>query len=359
MSFTPSYVQAGSATATICDDRGERTLGPYGFNGYEGEWIELHGIVTGAAQPRYSLRSVADDLTFTTSIANAAADRGLAPGGAGMSGRAAITVAGADDAHFSRELQAVWSSLPVSLAAVPDGVSLVAVDGRHGEWVRAVAEAVRRGTGGVLVAGPVSGAPAADVRAVAVSAAERGIPVVVESAWASHPAIAPFAAAAAQRLDGIVLVDSVAVVAAGDSRALADVLLDHLALLRAVSCPVHGIRFATCDASGYTVGGVQDTGAIITLSSVRCAGPEPLVRLAMYGAAVQAQLIVPTGRTAAPAEAWFVDTTGRLAQPSWYESAARASWRRLLLSVTAHDTTNDLGGLAADIELAASATVHA
>ena len=276
-----------------------------------------------------------------------------------MSGRVAITVARADDARFSRELQAVWSSLPISLAAIPDGVSLVAVDGRHSEWVRAVAEAVHRGTSGVLVAGPVSGAPAADVRATAVSAAERGIPVVVESAWASHPAIAPFAAAAAQQLDGIVLVDSVAVVAVEDCRAPADVLLDHLALLRAVSCPVHHIRFARYDAAGYTVGGAQNTGAVVALSSVRSAGAEPLVRLAMYGAAVEAQLIVPTGRTAAPAEAWFTDPHGRLAQPSWYESAARASWRRLLLAVTAHDTTNDLGGLAADIELAASATVHA
>jgi predicted dehydrogenase len=73
LSFPPSYVQAGSATATIRDDRGERTLGPFGFNGYEGEWMELHAVVTRSAQPRYHLRSVADDLTFTTSIADAAA----------------------------------------------------------------------------------------------------------------------------------------------------------------------------------------------------------------------------------------------------------------------------------------------
>jgi hypothetical protein len=203
-------------------------------------------------------------------------------------------------------------------------------------------------------------ASAADVRAVADSAAERGIPVVVESAWASHPALAPFAAAAAQRLAGIVLIDSVAVVEAEDSRAPADVLLDQLALLRAVSCSVRRIRFATGDASGYTVGAVrQDTGAVITLSSVRSAGPAPSARLAMYGAAVEAHLIVPTSRTAAPAEAWFVDAAGRLALPSWFESAARASWRRLLLAVSAHDTTHDLGDLAADIELSASAPLPA
>ncbi len=74
VSFTPSYVHAGSATAVICDEHGERRLGPFGFNGYEGEWMELHSIVTGAAQPRYPLRSVVDDLTFTTSIASGAAE---------------------------------------------------------------------------------------------------------------------------------------------------------------------------------------------------------------------------------------------------------------------------------------------
>jgi hypothetical protein len=276
-----------------------------------------------------------------------------------VSGRANITVAGATDARFSRELQAVWSSLPVSLAAIRDGVDLVAVDGRHREWMQAVAEAVRPGVGGVLVARPVSGPAAADVRAVAGSAAERGIPVVVESAWASHPALVPFASAAAQRLDDIALVDSVADIAADDPRGSADVLLDHFALLRAVSCPLHHIRFATYDAAGYTVGGARDTGAVITLSSVRSAGAKPSVRLAMYGVAVQAQLVVPTDCIAAPAKAWFTDAHGRLAQPSWYESASRASWRRLLLAVAAHDTTNDLADHAADIELATSTAVNA
>lgn len=38
--------------------------------------------------------------------------RGLAPGDAGVSVRGAVTVAGADDARFSRELRAVLSSLP-------------------------------------------------------------------------------------------------------------------------------------------------------------------------------------------------------------------------------------------------------
>ena len=53
--FTPSYVHAGSASATIRDSHGERHIAAVAFNGYEGEWRELHDVVSGAAGPRYPL----------------------------------------------------------------------------------------------------------------------------------------------------------------------------------------------------------------------------------------------------------------------------------------------------------------
>jgi hypothetical protein len=272
-----------------------------------------------------------------------------------MSGQASIIVAGAADERFSRELQATWSSLPASLAAIPGGVSLVAVDGRDRQWVQAATDSLRAGAGGVLIAGPVSGPAADDVQTAADLAAERGIPVIVESAWASHPALAPFASAAAEQLGDVALIDSVAVVTADDPRDSADVLLDHLALLRAASGPLHHVHFATSGAAGYTVNGAQDTGAFIALSSVRSATAEPAARLSIYGAVAQGGLSVPTDRgAAAPARAWLVDVNGQSTQPSWYESASRASWRRLLVAVHKHDTPPDLAGLAADIELAGS-----
>jgi myo-inositol 2-dehydrogenase/D-chiro-inositol 1-dehydrogenase len=70
--FTPSYVHAGSATATLRDGAGERHFGPWSHNGYEGEWIELHGLVTGDATPHHSLPDVVDDLTLVTDIADGA-----------------------------------------------------------------------------------------------------------------------------------------------------------------------------------------------------------------------------------------------------------------------------------------------
>ena len=70
--FTPSYVHAGSASATIRDSHGERRIAATACNGYEGEWMELHNVVSGTADPRYRLRDLVDDLTFATDIADGA-----------------------------------------------------------------------------------------------------------------------------------------------------------------------------------------------------------------------------------------------------------------------------------------------
>jgi myo-inositol 2-dehydrogenase / D-chiro-inositol 1-dehydrogenase len=73
VSFTPSYVHAGPAVATIRDRHGERQLAAPAYNGYEGEWRELHNLVNGVGTPRYPLSDVIDDLTFATNIADGAA----------------------------------------------------------------------------------------------------------------------------------------------------------------------------------------------------------------------------------------------------------------------------------------------
>lgn len=71
--FTPSYVQAGSAIARIRRAGSTTVLGPFGHNGYEGEWRKLADIArgTGAAP---SAETLLHDLEFALAIAGAAAD---------------------------------------------------------------------------------------------------------------------------------------------------------------------------------------------------------------------------------------------------------------------------------------------
>jgi myo-inositol 2-dehydrogenase / D-chiro-inositol 1-dehydrogenase len=71
--FTPSYVQAGSAVATITRNAASTTYGPFEHNGYEGEWRELAQLALGTKQPP-SAETLINDLTFAIAIADATVD---------------------------------------------------------------------------------------------------------------------------------------------------------------------------------------------------------------------------------------------------------------------------------------------
>ncbi|WP_374113248.1 Gfo/Idh/MocA family protein [Pseudarthrobacter sulfonivorans] len=72
--FTPSYVQAGSATARIRTAGKTTVLGPFGHNGYEGEWRHLAGLAAGTGTPP-AAETLIHDLEFALAIAEAAAGR--------------------------------------------------------------------------------------------------------------------------------------------------------------------------------------------------------------------------------------------------------------------------------------------
>ena len=74
INFTPSYVHAGSATARISTLGQTTVLGPYGHNGYEGEWRKLAELARGAGTAP-SAETLIHDLEFALAIADAAAAR--------------------------------------------------------------------------------------------------------------------------------------------------------------------------------------------------------------------------------------------------------------------------------------------
>jgi myo-inositol 2-dehydrogenase/D-chiro-inositol 1-dehydrogenase len=72
INFTPSYVHAGSATARISASGQTTVLGPYGHNGYEGEWRKLAELARGTGTA-LSAETLIHDLEFALAIAEAAA----------------------------------------------------------------------------------------------------------------------------------------------------------------------------------------------------------------------------------------------------------------------------------------------
>ncbi|MBP8533232.1 Gfo/Idh/MocA family protein [Streptomyces sp. MK37H] len=69
LDFTPSYVRAGSAEATVRTADGLRVFGPYEHNGYEAEWLHLADLATGAATPLYAPGELVADLGYATDLA--------------------------------------------------------------------------------------------------------------------------------------------------------------------------------------------------------------------------------------------------------------------------------------------------
>ncbi|MDQ0261539.1 Gfo/Idh/MocA family protein [Sinomonas atrocyanea] len=67
VTFTPSYVQAGSAVAELTTGGRTRTAGPFGHNGYEGEWRRIAGIVAGTERAPEAAALI-DDLRFALAI---------------------------------------------------------------------------------------------------------------------------------------------------------------------------------------------------------------------------------------------------------------------------------------------------
>ena len=274
-----------------------------------------------------------------------------------MTSPATVAIAQPAGADFIRSQHAVWASLPMSLTAGPAGAQMIAVDGQSPGWLETLAEAIRPDVAGVLLVRPGAGPPARRVRAAAEAAASTGTAVVVETAWASNPAVPQLARAIAGRLPDTRLIDSVAQVAGERRGQWADVLLDHVALLRAVTGPLDAVRFAVQDVHGYTVDGVRGASTI-AMAAVRSAVSPPVARLAAYGATAEAHLVVPTGDTAAPAAAWIVDPACATAQPTSYETTSRVSWRRLCgaASPRSGEPVRDLADLADDSELVATIT---
>ncbi|WP_220140612.1 Gfo/Idh/MocA family protein [Streptomyces sp. KM273126] len=69
LDFTPSYVRAGSAEATVRTPDRTLRFGPYRHNGYDAEWLHLADLADGTAPPRHTPDELVADLRYATDLA--------------------------------------------------------------------------------------------------------------------------------------------------------------------------------------------------------------------------------------------------------------------------------------------------
>lgn len=73
VTFPPSYVHAGSATARLVNGPRGTVYGPYGEDGYLAEWRHLAACARGETRPAAASPGAVEDLEFALTVADAAA----------------------------------------------------------------------------------------------------------------------------------------------------------------------------------------------------------------------------------------------------------------------------------------------
>lgn len=245
-----------------------------------------------------------------------------------------FTVFADPEARDRGDLDAVVASLPVSLAYGARPADLVAVSGSHG-WSGRLDAAILDGARGVVVVDPVG-----DEAPVAA------IPVVLDQTFASHPGVHAARDAAARIPAGALLEIRIATHGVED---LADELLRGIALSRAVTrTSVAEGRLLARGAHGLTVRATLDDGrpALFTVTRTTAIARSARVRL-LGDTAVE--VVVPDSSAARPARVTVTgpDASGLL--PTVYETAHRASWRRLHRAVIEGRPTTDLADFSDDL----------
>ena len=255
-----------------------------------------------------------------------------------------LPVFAADDGSAGSVTAGVLASLPLSYHdsdAAPGGVAVV---GGSGGWPRRVAAALRAGAGGVIVTAPEP-AGLGPLRTPDVA----GGLIVVDSAWSSNPVVVPAgtafrsAATTGSRLECRVRV--------GVGRSLPAVLLNQLSLIRALLAPAEELRILHRSAHGFA--GEALAGGVAVDLSATCTGAVPQradARLLTADGGVH--VAIPDGATAEPALLTMTGPQGTLLAPTIYESAHRATWRRMHHLLTTGGRATDIDDLEADIATA-------
>ncbi|NQX26487.1 hypothetical protein HQQ81_03875 [Microbacteriaceae bacterium VKM Ac-2854] len=255
----------------------------------------------------------------------------------------ALTVQADAPARAAGDVAAVIASLPVSLAPADENTAgaaeLVAIAGSAG-WSGRAAEALAAGAHGVLVIEPV----AEDVAAL------DGL-VVLDRTFASNPGLSA-ALPAIEAIDDGALLEARVVVPVGAD--LDAALLGQLALVRAAGSPVAMARILARSAAGYTVRGELESGRSVLLTAVASDARPAAASLRLLGATSAVEVEIPAPVAARPLRATVTTAEGATLLPTQYETAHRASWRRLRDLLASGSPAADLDAFAADAALAAS-----
>ncbi|MBP8533231.1 hypothetical protein [Streptomyces sp. MK37H] len=236
------------------------------------------------------------------------------------------------------------ASLPQWLRADDTGTPKVRAVGGPG-WPERLRAALASQPRAVLLSGPTPSAPET-VRELAELAGSARVPVVVDSPWALHPAVADALPALREAVSQEALVEIFTAV----DKSPVTALLDQLALIRTLLGAPSALRVTRLDEHGH--GALGEYGNVfVSFSGARSAVGTTDTRLVLRGAGEQWRIGFGDPRIARPADVVRIDDGGEHRLPTLYETAHRAAWRHTHAAANGAESPHTLHHLAADLAL--------
>lgn len=246
------------------------------------------------------------------------------------------TVKFAPEAQVAGAVALVVASLPESFGPAAEAKAHVhVISGRPG-WTAEAVTAIDGGARGIVVVNP---APE-NTDSLEAAAGPSNTAMVLDQRWASNPAM-PAAEDAVRSLAGrAAMLDTVATAPAGTNSG--ELLADHLAAVVRVTGPLGKLRTVGLGATGYTVSATLANGAPVALQGVLTDARPASLQLSMLTDDGGVDLTLPEPSAAWPATVKVTDPHGELLLPTLFESAHRATWRRLKEHLDAGTVPSDL-----------------
>ncbi|MBO1269223.1 hypothetical protein [Arthrobacter cavernae] len=252
------------------------------------------------------------------------------------------TVRATPEAQEAGAVALAVASLPESFgpAAGENQADIVVISGRTG-WTAQAVEAIAAGARGVVVVNP---APES-TGSLRTAAEESGAAVVLDQRWASNPAL-PAAEHAVRSMAGrAAVLDTVATAPAGTDPG--ELLADHLAAVVRITGPLENLRILHRGTHGYAVSARLANGAPVALHGVLSSARPAGVNVSMLTDDGGVSVALPKPVAAWPATVKVTGPQGEVLLPTLYESAHRATWRRLKEHLDAGTSPTDLHRFAA------------
>jgi hypothetical protein len=261
------------------------------------------------------------------------------------------TVQATPEAQKAGAVALAVASLPESFGPAADENSAdVQVIAGQPDWTRHAVEAISAGARGIVVVNPSP----ENVNELTETAARHKSAVVLDQRWASNPATAAAEDAVRSMAGRAVVLDVVATAPVGtDSGAL---LADQVAAVVRLTGPLGNLRLLDRRPHGYTATAVLANGAPVALQGILSNARAASVTVTMLTDDGGAAVSLPDPVAAWPATVEVTGPHGELLLPTIYESAHRATWRRLKEHLDAGTLPSDLQQFAAVSESIATLT---